>query len=127
MRRHARSHARVTSKNKTVGEMDLGISHLFRFYSILSVQIKFYGIGGSNKPGKLSGITVYVICRCFLLCQYSRETYTAFAFSISGFAFVKQHAPQEQLKNEAVVLVRRATGFVQASVIEGQETDLLPL
>ena len=34
---HARSHARVTSKNKTVGEMDLGISQLFRFYSILSV------------------------------------------------------------------------------------------
>ena len=54
VRSHARSHARVTSKNKT-------LSHLFRFYSILSVQIKFYGIGGSNKPGKLSWITVYVI------------------------------------------------------------------
>ena len=105
-----RSHARVTSKNKTVGEMDLGISQLFRFYSILSVQIKCYGIGSNNKPGKLSGITVYVICRCFLLCH-----------------ILAKLVPQEQLKNEAVVLVRRATGFVQASVIEGQETDLLPL
>ena len=113
---HAQSHvARVTSKNKTVGKMDLDISQLFRFYSILSVQIKCYGIRGSEKPGKLSGITVYAICRCFLLCHIlARETYTAFACSISGFAFVKQHAPQKQLKNEAVVLVRRATGFVQA-------------
>ena len=69
MRSHARSHVRVTSKNKTVGEVDLSISQLFRFCSILSVQIKCYGVRGSNKLGKLSWITVHVICRCFLLCN----------------------------------------------------------
>ena len=36
--------ARVTSKNKIVGEVDLSISQLFRFCLILSVQIKCYGI-----------------------------------------------------------------------------------
>ena len=41
------------------------------------------------------------------------------------FAIAKQRAPPEQLKTEVVVLVRRATDFVQASVIVGQETDLV--
>ena len=69
----------------------------------------------------------YVVVFFCVIIILAKTLNTAFAFSISGFAFVKQHAPQEQLKNEAVVLVRRATGFVQASVIVGQETDLLPL
>ena len=119
-----RSHAHVTSKNKTVGEMDFSISQRFRFCSILSVQIKCYGIRGSNKPGKLSWITVYVICRCFLLCLYSRETYTAFAFC---FCKATCFTGTTEKRSGCTCLVRRATAFVQASVIVGQETDLLPL
>ena len=62
----------------------------------------------------------------FFCVIFSRNFYRFCVFHFR-FAFAKQHAPQEHLKNEAVVLVRRATGFVQASVIVGQETDLLPL
>ena len=61
----------------------------------------------------------------FFCVIFSRNLYRFCLFHFR-FAFAKQHAPQEHLENEAVVLVRRLAAFVQASVIVGQEmTDLV--
>ena len=60
----------------------------------------------------------------FVCVIFSRNLYRFCLFHFR-FAFAKQHAPQEHLKNEAVVLVRRPAAFIQASVIVGQETDLV--
>ena len=74
---------------------------------------------GSNKPGIMSFVVIFV---CVI---FSRNLYRFCLFHFR-FAFAKQHAPQEHLENEAVVLVRRPAAFVQASVIVGQEmTDLV--